>query len=277
MTRVSERPSSRPDRHFVDALARGLSILEAFSRSSAPMSNGELSQMTGLAPSTVSRLTHTLVILGYLRVERGSRRYMLTPKCLNLGYPVLSHLSFLEQARPVLHRLAAETRETAALAIRDGLNATFVECVQGTSLVAVRLATGARLPIAVSAAGLSLLAQMTRQERNTLVSRIRTELNRRNGDVEAFDNRLAQALENPVVVVRDAWRKGIGGLAVAIETQGHPVALTLPVATGSVTEEDLRGPLAQAVLDAAGQLSQMRSDVPVQQLASLPRSRGTSR
>jgi DNA-binding IclR family transcriptional regulator len=245
---------TRKDRQFVDALARGLGILEAFSRSSHPLGNGEIAQMTRLAPSTVSRLTHTLTVLGYLRLDRNLRRYMLTPKNLTLGYPVLAGLSLLDRARPVLDRLATETGETAALAIRDGLHVTFVEAVHGNNLVAVRLATGARLPIALSAAGHSILAGLPEEDRRVLVARVRADLTHRGGDAEAFDRRLKLACTGPVAIVRDAWRRGIGGIAAAVRQQDQVVSLTIPVATGSVSEEDMRGRLAATLLEAVHDL-----------------------
>ena len=245
---------ARKDRQFVDAVARGLGILEALSRSSHPLGNGEIAKMTRLAPSTVSRLTHTLTVLGYLRLDRNLRRYMLTPKNLTLGYPVLAGLSLLDRARPVLDRLATETGETAALAIRDGLHVTFVEAVHGHNLVAVRLATGARLPIALSAAGLSILVGSPEAERRVLVARVRSDLTQRGGDVAAFDRRLAQACAGPVAIVRDAWRRGIGGIAAAVKQTEQIVCLTIPVATGSVSEEDMRGRLAATLLEAVHDL-----------------------
>lgn len=259
---------SQKDRQFVDALARGLAVLEAFSRSSTPLCNGDIAKMTGLAPSTVSRLTHTLISLGYLSLDRNSRRYLLTPKNLALGYPVLSGTTLLERARPVLQRLSERTGETAALAVRDGLHVTFMEVVQGTNLVAVRLATGARLPIAVSAAGIAALAAMPERERNMLATRIRADLSKRGSDSESFNRRLAQAIEEPVTIVRDAWRQGIGGLAVGLYHQGQLAALTLPVATGSVDEAAMRGPLGDALLEA---LAYLGSDSAPAYTAASPR------
>lgn len=252
---------TQKDRQFVDALARGLAILEAFSRSSAPLCNGDIARMTGLAPSTVSRLTHTLTTLGYLRVDRSSRRYVLTPKNLTLGYPVLTGTTLLERARPVLQRLTERTGETSALAVRDGLHVTFLEAVQGTNLLAVRLATGARLPIAVSAAGMAVLAATPERERNTLAARIRADLSKRGSDIEGFNLRLAEALGQPIVVVRDAWRPGIGGVAVGLQHQGQAAVLTLPVATGSVTAAQMHDGLGQALLEA---LTYLGSDAGVE-------------
>ncbi|MFV0334468.1 MAG: IclR family transcriptional regulator [Tropicimonas sp.] len=246
----------RDDRQFVDALARGLGILEALSRASHPMSNGEIARATQLAPSTVSRLTHTLTVLGYTRLTPGSRTYQLTPKNLTLGYPVLSGMSLIERTRPFLKHIADATGETAALAIRDGLHVTFVEVVTGTSMVAVRLAMGGRLPIAISAAGIALLEAMPEKERRTLIARVRTYINRQQGDLERFNQCLAAMAGSDVAIVRDMWRPGIGGVAIAVRSGEETASLVIPIATGSVSEEAMRGQLADMLRDAARSLGQ---------------------
>lgn len=239
------------DRQFVDALARGLAILEALSRAQRPQSNGEIAKATALAPSTVSRLTHTLTALGYTRQSGGSRAYELTPKNLTLGYPVLAGMTLINRARPQLKLLAETTGETAALAIRDGLHITFVEVVPGASIVAVRLAMGGRLPIAVSAAGIALLASLPERERRTLASRVQTYIGQREGDLETFNRCYTQASEDGIAIIRDAWRPGIGGVSVAVKSNNEIAALTIPVATGSVSERTMRGPLAEALIAVA--------------------------
>lgn len=239
------------DRQFVDALARGLSVLEALSRAQRPLANGEIARMTGLAPSTVSRLTYTLGQLGYVRLSRSARAYELTPKNLTLGYPVLAGMRLLERARPHLDDLAAATGETAALAVRDKLHVTFVAVVEGTNLVAVRLATGGRLRIPVSAAGVALVAALEPGERRLVASRVRADIARRGETPEAFDAALEDCLSTGVAIVRDLWTPGIGGVAVPVASGEEIAALTIPVATGTTTETTMRTRLAASLRDVA--------------------------
>lgn len=243
------------NRQFVEALARGLAILETLSRAHRPLSNGALARETGLPPSTVSRLTHTLSVLGYVRLMQSSRCYELTAKNLTLGYPVLAGLSLIQRAQPLLKEISEQTGETAALAIRDGLHITFVDVNQGRNMVAVRLAMGGRLPIAGSAAGVALVAALPEKEQRSVGNRIRSHISKRGGDVKAFDRYLAEAQHSGVSVVRNAWRVGIGGVAIAVESNGEFAALVIPVATGSVTEAAMRGPLADTLRAAAQRLS----------------------
>lgn len=242
---------SQEDRQFVDALARGLAILECLSWAHHPIGNRAISDAVGLAPSTVSRLTHTLCVLGYIRPSSTGRAYELTPKSLTLGYPVLAGLSLRDRARPHLEALTRRTGETAALAIRDGLYITFVAVLQGTNIVSVRLATGGRLRMQVSAAGIALVAAQPEKERRMLAGRLRADLTRRGEPTDFFDTALENCLRDGFAVVRNSWREGIGGVAVPIGFQGETAALTIPIATGSVSEEDMRGRLADLLRQEA--------------------------
>jgi DNA-binding IclR family transcriptional regulator len=245
---------SDKDRQFVEALARGLAVLESLSRAQMPLTNGDLARMTGLAPSTVSRLTHTLSVMGYVRLSRPNRAYELTPKNLTLGYPVLAGMRLLEQARPHLQQLSRTTGETAALAIRDKLHITFVEVFEGANLVAVRLATGGRLRIPVSAAGIALVAALPEGERRMLAARVRAEMTRTGQDPESFNLALNQCLRDGAAIVRNLWNPGIGGVSVPIHSQGEYAALTIPVATGSISEHTMRTTLADALKEVANML-----------------------
>lgn len=240
------------DRQFVTSLQRGLSVLRAFARSSGGMSNGQLAKQTKLAPSTISRLVHTLRELGYITYDRSTSSYVLTPRVLTFGFPVLSQASLLHRVRPVLVQIAEETGETCGFAQRDGLRATFLDCVPGRNTLSVRMEIGAQLPLATSASGLCLLKACGDSERRVVVSRIRAALARRRVPVAPFERRLADALASPVVIVRDTWRRGIGGLSVPVSNGTEVGAITIPVSTSRVSEKEMRGLLSSKLLELVG-------------------------
>lgn len=246
---------SDKDRQYIEALARGLSILESLSKAKQALSNGDLAEMTGLAPSTVSRLTHTLTALGYVRLNRLSRAYELTPKNLTLGYPVLAGMRLLDEVRPHLEELSRKTGETVALAIRDKLHVTFVAVHEGSNLVAVRLATGGRLRLAVSAAGVALVAATPEAERRQLFSRVSGQMKRSGQNPENFRMALDRCLSDGVAVVRNLWQPGVGGVAIPIHGHGEHAALTIAVATGSVSENTMRTSLADSLKEVASRIS----------------------
>lgn len=236
------------DRQFVTALERGLQVLRAFSRKKGGLRNGQLAKQTKLAPSTISRLVYTLRELGYLSYDRKTRSYVLMPQVLSLGYPVLSQAPLLHQVRPILVQLAQQTGETCAFAQRDGLHATFLDCVQGRNMLAVRMEIGARLPLSNSASGMCLIKASPENDRRFLLSRIRATLTRRRIPVAAFEQRVSEVMASQVVIMRDTWHKGIGGIAVPVSNGSELGTITIPVATSNVSEKEMRGPLYEMIV-----------------------------
>jgi len=245
----------KQDRQFVDALARGLSILERLSRAQKPLGNGELAQQLGLPPSTVSRLLHTLTELGYLRRSAQGRCYELTPKNLTLGYPLLTGMSVRDRVMPHLQAISEHSGQTVALAVRDDLFVCFVDVVQGSAAQAVRMATGARLPVAVSAAGIAVLAASSERRRWSLLHRLRSQLEARKENPHTFEQLLANCSKLGYAVVRNSWRNGVGGIAVALRWQNTLAALTMPVSTASVSAQRMHDELAPVLLTAAASIS----------------------
>lgn len=260
MQKAADEKANPKDRQFVEALARGLAILESLSKAQQPLTNGALAEMTGLAPSTVSRLTHTLRALGYVRLSGPSRAYQLTPKNLTLGYPVLARMQLLEQVRPHLQELSLRTGETAALAIRDKLHVTFVAVHEGSNLVAVRLVTGGRLRIAVSAAGIAILSACEEAERRRLVARVHADIRRADQKPTDFNRALDKCMKTGAAIVRNLWHQGIGGVSVPIRSQGEIAALTIPVATGTVSEHAMSTTLADALKEVATHFDPVRPE-----------------
>lgn len=82
----SNEQATEVDNLFVQSLAKGLKVLEAFSSLQDSISLTELVAATGMTKSGVQRLTHTLEQTGYIRKDALSKRYSLTPRVLELGY-----------------------------------------------------------------------------------------------------------------------------------------------------------------------------------------------
>lgn len=217
----------------IEALARGLRILEVLSRTTGSMSNGQIARVTGLPPSTVSRLTDSLVQLGYLRVDAESGAYRLTPKNLRLGYPIIANLPLGGRADQALDSLHKATGMTAAIAIRDDLHMAFVSVARERRPGAVSLALGGRLPLALSAAGIAYLDGMPEPGRGRLITRVRRDLEQRNRPVSVFDELVAQP-SNEAVVSLGNWNDDFGGIARPFLAAGELYAMTLVARTGKL-------------------------------------------
>jgi len=163
------------DRQYITALARGLELLRCFTPKHQHLGNQELSQMTGLPKPTITRLTHTLSRLGYLKQVSNSSKFQLSVGVLSFGYSMLSNLSIRSIAHPYMKELADYAGAAVAMATRDRLNMIYLDVVQGKGSVTMRRQVGTYLPIHLSSVGRACLAAMPEDEREFLLNAIRAK------------------------------------------------------------------------------------------------------
>jgi DNA-binding IclR family transcriptional regulator len=161
------------DRQFVVALARGLEVLRAFAPGDALLGNQEIAARTGLPKPTVSRLTHTLCRLGYLRHSERHAKYELGTGVLALGYAALAGIGVRQVARPLMQGLAERANASVSLGGRDRLDMVYVEHRRSAATVSLRLEVGSRIPLATTAMGRALLAALPEGERGYLMGHLK--------------------------------------------------------------------------------------------------------
>jgi DNA-binding IclR family transcriptional regulator len=143
--------SSEDDDRFVVALARGLGVLRAFKRGDTGLSNQELAERTGLARSTISRLTYTLARLGYLEYSQNTGRYSLSVAALALGFTALGGLAIRDVARPLMQPVADRFGCLVALGAPDRRTMVYIECCKGHSPLHLGLEIGSHVRMSTSA------------------------------------------------------------------------------------------------------------------------------
>jgi len=220
---VSQRPVK--DRNIVGALSRGIAILTAFTPRDTWLSNSEIARRVRLAKSTVSRITRTLTILGYLGYSPRLRQYRLCVPVLSLGYSLLADIDVRKIARPMMQVFADEHDALTVLGVRDGFDLVLLEtCHSSANVVSLRLDGGARLPIADTAFGRALLSALPLAEREPLLAQLE---HRYGGKWPKVRQALTQSFE---AVRRDgfclaygAWQPDINVLAAPLHlTAGEP-------------------------------------------------------
>ena len=162
------------DRQFSINLARGLQVLRAFTPSDTTLGNRALCDRTGLPKATVSRITHTLTMLGYL-TRMPDQRYALGAGVLSLGYPMLASMRVRQIARPWLEKLAGETGCTVNLGLRERLSVVYVDSCRADRSNAWRPDIGSMVPLMSSAIGCAMLAATSPGERTALLNRLRID------------------------------------------------------------------------------------------------------
>ena len=228
-TRLKSKPARRngtvtrtgvvkEDRHFVEALARGLELLACFRQKDGLLGNQELARRCGLAKSTVSRLTYTLTKLGYLTHVEDVGKYALGTATLSLASAMLGRLDIRKLARPMMQELADFSRCLVSLCSRDRLSMVYVDVARSSAAVTLSLDTGARIQIATSASGRAYLAVISDEQREEIMEGVRevAEVSR----WPALQRGVAKALLDyrglGVCCSFGEWQKDINAIAVPV-------------------------------------------------------------
>jgi DNA-binding IclR family transcriptional regulator len=204
------------DPAFATTLAHGLDVLAAFRNSGGPLSNADLAQHTGLSRPTVSRLTHTLAQLGYLKRD-AKGRFELGLGILAAAYPVLSALKVRQLARPLMRDFAAYTGGTVSIAMPFGLDFIYVETLRTTDAVPHVPDVGFTGTLATTAVGRALLSLFTEDEVQHYLQDVRAE---RPEEADYVERRMLPDVEvcreRGFAVSIGEWRREIFGVAAPL-------------------------------------------------------------
>ena len=158
------------------SLERGLAILSSFSAERRSIGASEMAQELGLSRSTAHRYIATLAGLGYLNQDPATRKYLLGPRVLELGFTAINSMELRDVAAPHLRRLCDETGHTVNMAILDDVDIVYVERFRASrrhqNEIDLDLHVGSRLPAYCTSMGKVLLAFLPDAERDDLLSRI---------------------------------------------------------------------------------------------------------
>ncbi|MGH9785048.1 MAG: IclR family transcriptional regulator [Terriglobia bacterium] len=148
-------PESKAPR--VNAVHRGLQILEMLAEQRKAWSTSEISRRLKIPKSTASYLLHTLETRGYLHREENGN-YRLSMKLLALGSQAQHGVEVREVALPILRRLVAETGITGHLAVLEGNVAIYIERVPAPGFIQMDTWVGRQMPLHSTSSGKALLA-----------------------------------------------------------------------------------------------------------------------
>ena len=258
---MTDNQEQSHDGDFVQSLERGLSVIRAFDAEHPKLSLSEVAASTGLSRAAARRFLHTLVSLGYMRME-GSQ-FSLRPKILELGYAYLSSLSLPEVAMPHLEQLVEQVRESSSVSQLDGDDVVYIARVPTRRIMTVAISVGTRFPAYATSMGRVLLADrpddwldgyLTSVTLVPLTSHtvadpaaLRAELGKiREQGWAVVDQELEEGLRSVAAPIRDADGRAVAAVNVSTHAGRRTVAeavddLLAPLLrTAQAIETDLR-------------------------------------
>jgi PcaR/PcaU/PobR family beta-ketoadipate pathway transcriptional regulator len=249
----------RNGRYFIEALHRGLSVLEVFSQNSSALSLAEISAKVELDKSTVFRFVYTLEQLGYLERDKDTKQYRPGLEVLKLGFTALNSLDIVQLARPYLEALQQEMNESVNMAIRDGANIVYIARFTPAQIVNINLQVGSRLPVHCTSMGKALLVDLSQNDLRELLGP---------GPYEAFTPNtittlddlvadVAQVRERDFAISDEELTIGVRSAAALIRRSNEDIVASINVSALSthISHEKLVERMAPSVVRTAKRIS----------------------
>jgi DNA-binding IclR family transcriptional regulator len=141
------------DKTSIQVIERMVSLLDALASYPDPASLKELSNVTGLHPSTAHRILNDMVLKRFVdRAEPGT--YRLGMRLLELGNIVKSRLNVREAALESMRLLHRKTNQTVNLSVRQGDEIVYIDrAFSERSGMQVVRAIGGRAPLHLTSTG----------------------------------------------------------------------------------------------------------------------------
>ena len=208
----------------VTVTSRVLSVLGVFDAEHASLTLTEIAQRAELTLPTAHRLVGELAAWGALR--RDSRgRYVIGRRLWDLGLLAPVQTDLRDVASPFLQDLYGATLATVHLAVRDGVNALYLDRVSGHASVPVLSKVGSRLPLHSTGVGKVLLAHAPDAVRHEVLA---APLQRFTPYTIAQPGRLARQLahipEDGYATTTEEMTLGACSIAIPVSVNGHIVA-----------------------------------------------------
>jgi IclR family transcriptional regulator, pca regulon regulatory protein len=146
---VGPAPSAPPE--AVAPLIRGISVLRRLTEADGVLSLSALEKATGLARSTVDRITATLARMGYVRLD--GRDAVLAPRLMELGNAYLASIRLPRLLDAHADALADELDESVSLAVADRDGVRFIHQATRRRAMSLSFRIGDLLPAERTAPG----------------------------------------------------------------------------------------------------------------------------
>jgi IclR family transcriptional regulator, pca regulon regulatory protein len=251
-------PEDSGGKEYAATLAKGLSVLAAFSRERPSMSLSQAAACVGLSRATARRLLRTLTMLGY--VSQDGRRFSLAPRILEFGFAYLSTQSWIERAEPLMKELSQALQESCSIAILEGREIVYVaRAAAPHRIMSTTISIGTRLPAFHTSLGRAqlgfvpevVLVDMLRAmplapyTANTIVDR------------SALIQRIKADRAEGFSIVDEELEKGLRSIAVPILTRAGVcvAAINLSAHSNRTTRNEMREMFLPRLRDVAESIS----------------------
>ena len=210
------------------SLIRGIEILRCFKPGMGLLGNSEIAERTGLPPSTISRLTQTLVLSGFLEHDPARQAYRLAPTVLCLGHAFKTGSTEIKRAEPLMRKASEKLKLNVGLAVADRLEMVYLESIRYTKNIALRtVAAGQRVPIERTSLGRAWIAKLDLESRRQILLELKNQQIKNWAQIEKEIDEAIESMSNKGYCVA-TWLPEISAISTSVQLlNGNYASLNL--------------------------------------------------
>lgn len=238
------------------SIRRAMDVVRAVAqmqRSGASLSR--VVKATGLNRSTAFRILRSLTEERMLRFNESTRNYHLGLLAFELGLATQAESHVQVEWNDVIEAIALKTRLTTYLMARSDMEAVCLICKQGsTTIRAMPLDVGQRLPLGIGAGSLALLATLDDAEIDQIIATNDTRLQLFPGggeQVRLIYERIAKARQEGYTCSAGSVGPGLVGVGVPVLPRKGLLQLAISVSAVADTMDPREARQIAGIIDAA--------------------------
>lgn len=250
---AEKRAQSGRSPDFLEALARGMSVLTAFDGGVKQMSLSDVAKRIDLPRATARRALYTLSELGYL--ETDGKLFRLTPHVLRLAGAYLGSAGNAAALQVACDTLCVTLDEACSAAVLDGAHAVMVAHASPPRFLSSAPGIGFRVPAFCSALGRVLLS--SRESVDVKALQVQALTPKTVTDPKDLALLIMKAAKDGYALADQETELGFRSLAVPVKRfDGRVVAaLNIGIRIERATAKQMREDFLPALLQAAENLS----------------------
>lgn len=250
-------------RYAAPALDKGLDILECLARSSAPLSQAEVSQQLGRKPNEIFRMLARLEARGYILRDPNTGQYELSLKLYHLSHSRPPIDALLKSAIAPMQALVDKTGHPAHLSIidRDGL--LVLRQIQSKNPVSISIAEGSRFPLLTTTSGRLLLGSLPQDERERILEKDETFNNWSKATQTEYLEKLAIIAEQGYNTAPSWITKGVSDIVARVgqKDTGFLATITISCVSSLIGETIEEEDIIKEIQKAASAINQSNGTI----------------
>lgn len=218
------------------SLIKAFDLIEALSGNEVGLM--DLSERVGQNKTTVHRILHTLIQIGYVVQNPDNQKYRLSMKFMAIASQVHQKLDIVSVSKPYIKSLSESINEVVHLVAIDKSDIVYIDKIEADNSIRMHSYIGKRIPLHCTAVGKVYLSTKTDPEKKAYIQSISDQLQpyteKTVTDPEALYTQLKHIEDMGYAIDDEEFENGVICVAAPIRSYDGSIKYAVSISTPSI-------------------------------------------